>query len=278
MIELDLLYLADRFKPKEIVKEIFDQNPQLSGRVPLEEIAEAVGIREIRYHSLDGIEGALLANPEKTKGIVVIDDGSRYHRQRFTLGHELGHFLIPKHGHEMSCASADLNANIHKGINSEKRIEAEANQFSAELLMPIHLFTTTPQFRSEPSIVAIDQISRYFDVSFQTCANRYIDLQTDPVAVVFSHYGNVKYSKRGKGIPFWLKVNKGDSVPSQSFTKKVDAKCSELNCSDECDSSVWFEEAKDFELPEFVIEDVLVQDKGYMVTLLWFNCVILDKE
>ena len=48
------------------------------------------------------------------------------HRQRFTVAHEIGHFMM---GH--------TNGNSIFDLNSKKPEEIEANQFAAELLMPL---------------------------------------------------------------------------------------------------------------------------------------------
>jgi len=50
------------------------------------------------------------------------------HRQRFTIAHEIGHLLL---GH--------TEKNFILELNSKKPEEIEANQFAAELLMPLEM-------------------------------------------------------------------------------------------------------------------------------------------
>ena len=50
------------------------------------------------------------------------------HRQRFTIAHEIGHFLL---GH--------TSKNYDFNLKSKKPKEIEANQFAAELLMPLKM-------------------------------------------------------------------------------------------------------------------------------------------
>jgi Zn-dependent peptidase ImmA (M78 family) len=50
------------------------------------------------------------------------------HRQRFTVAHEIGHLLL---GH--------TGKNFILDLNSKKPEEIEANQFAAELLMPLEM-------------------------------------------------------------------------------------------------------------------------------------------
>ncbi|TMM47061.1 hypothetical protein [Colwellia ponticola] len=63
--------LADFTNPKTIVKEILSQNPNIKLPIPLEEIASAARISEIQYRSLDGLEGALVANKKRVKVLLL---------------------------------------------------------------------------------------------------------------------------------------------------------------------------------------------------------------
>lgn len=278
MTSLDLIEFADLTRPTEIAEEILKQNPDIVESTPLEEIAHAAGIKEIRYCPLDNLEGALVANPTKSEGIIIVSDRARHHRQRFTLGHELGHFLIPRHGHEMNCSVGDLYTQSRSNSTTKQRIEAEANEFSAELLMPKTNFCNATPFKQKPSIEAINALSSIFDISFQACANRYVDLHGEPLAVVFSHNGLVSYSYRSAEIPFWLKVNKSDNIPFHSLTRAIDTNRANHITTDEVDSTLWFDYKAGFEMPESTIEAVFVQENGYVATLLWFQDAIEETE
>ena len=61
--------------------------------------------------------------------------GHRPNRQRFTIAHELGHFLLHEHGTYVDKATtARFRAN--EAGSGSIREEREANQFAAALLMP----------------------------------------------------------------------------------------------------------------------------------------------
>ena len=273
MISLDLIELADLSRPTQIATEIIKQNPGVQAPIPLEEIAFSAGIREINKKPLDGLEGALIANPEKSEGIILIKEDSRPQRQRFTLGHELGHFLIPRHGHQMSCGLSDLTTRDQKTLNSTQRMELEANQFSAELLMPSLLVRQYPGFRDKPSIERLIRMAADFDVSFEACAQRYVALHDDPVAIVFAHEALVRYSTKNDGFPFWIKPGKGSALPAKSDVTCVNTVS--LGCSD---AACWLDSSRYFELPEEVIEEVYTMEKGYTATLLYFDEEVNELE
>lgn len=279
MISLDLIEFADLVRPMEVVDQILQQNSWIDGPVPLEAIANAAGIKDIQYVPLKSFEGSLVANDAKTEGIIVINSGARHQRRRFTLGHELGHFMLPRHGNRMECSKSDLAAKLSSGVNRRVAIEAEANVFSAELLMPKRLLSKLSSFNGVPSIDGIRASAEKFDVSFQAMAVRYADIHDYPIAFVMSRDQQVIFGYKRDSFPFWLRVgSKGDTIPANSVTKTTDAKKSECICSDECLASIWFDENRYYELPENLIEEVYVQEDRYVATILWFENEISEKQ
>ena len=279
MLSLDLVELADLTRPTEIVAEIIRQTPQDTiSPTPIRGIAWAAGIKEIQEKKLENLEGALVANPTKSEGIIVINQDARHHRKRFTLGHELGHFLIPRHGHKMECSMADMMAQSNKDCPPKRRIEVEANTFSAELLMPSSRFCSIPSFNQEPTVSSISELAQIFDVSFQASANRFMSLHEYPIAIVFSRNGRILYGYKGSNIPFWLNVNKNELVPAKCHTKTVNVNAENQISNDEVVSSIWFNKVKGYMLPDTLIEETLVQDDGYAATLLWFEDEIEEVE
>lgn len=72
------------------------------------------------------------------------------HRQRFTVAHEIGHLLL---GH--------TSGNFILDLNSKKPEDIEANQFAAELLMPLEMLKNS--FQS--GIKNAKDIARIYNVS-----------------------------------------------------------------------------------------------------------------
>lgn len=64
--------------------------------------------------------------------IIVVNNKATYERQRFSILHELGHFIL-KHGAILFAFTSDKNGHPHWQ-------EVQANAFAAEVLMPkLHL-------------------------------------------------------------------------------------------------------------------------------------------
>lgn len=137
------------------------------------------------------------------------------------MGHEPGHFMIPRHCHEMRCSVNDIKTFEEKQLSQQQSIEMEANRFSAEILMPSKHFQAFDGFDGEPSMQCLIDHADAFDVSFEACVQRYCNQHHATVAIVFSHNGIVRYNCKSPEFPFWIIPGKGDSVPPNSFTKNT---------------------------------------------------------
>ena len=88
-------------------------------------------------------------------------------RKRFTLAHELGHYLL--HGGERFEDSGDRHS----------MIERQADAFAAELLMPSSMVrgTIAQLARISPKIEIVDELAWIFRVSRVAMKNRLADLR-----------------------------------------------------------------------------------------------------
>lgn len=90
-------------------------------------------IKKIKHDSYDNFDGALLKNAEKSQWMILCNDSIRSEgRKRFTVAHELGHYML--HRLEMEqflCSSIE-----GEKTTSSRNIENEADTFASYLLMP----------------------------------------------------------------------------------------------------------------------------------------------
>jgi hypothetical protein len=119
---------------------------------------------------------------------VAYNDSSRLERRRFTIAHELGHFLLPLHGAGAQCVKADMGVLASKDANRAR--EAEANRFAASLLMPKALFERDIRRLGTPETEHIVKLAGDYEVSKEAAARRYTDLCDHCCAVTFSRHGN----------------------------------------------------------------------------------------
>lgn len=260
MLSLDLMELADLVRPEQLVDAILVQNPDLPLPVPVEALATLAGITQIQPLTSTGFEGTLIANAEKSVGAIFYNGTVPRSRQRFTIGHELGHFLLPWHRQTtFECTKEDISGRARKDW------EIQANQFSAELLLPKALVKKQLLPLRDPEIAHVLKLSETFGTSVEATARRVVDLNEYPCAVVFSHNNEVRYTVVSEYFGEQLCVRKGDKLPLKSPSKNVTSDPDEWH---EMVSTWWVKERKGDDAPESVYEQTLCQDLGFKMTLL----------
>jgi Zn-dependent peptidase ImmA (M78 family) len=264
MVQLDLIELGDLVRPEQLVAEILRQNPQMPVPIPLEELAKLAGISKIEAFASEGFEGALVANATKSEGAIFYSARGSRPRQRFTIGHEFGHFLLPWHRQaNFRCTAEDISSRANKDW------EMQANQFSAELLMPAPLVKLRLQKFKDPELEHMLVLRDEFETSVEMTARRVVELSEYACAVVFSKDDVVRYSVRSSYFTHWLAVKKGDRLPAKCAAREAKGDPGEWS---ETDAHWWLADGRrGEEQPESVYEQTLIQDLGHKVTLLTYD-------
>lgn len=87
--------------------------------------------------------------------LIVYNANRDFHRQRFSIAHEIGHFVLPHRSGVYSCMDE----------RSETVEEIEANEFAAELLMPEVVFREKWEEYEDNPFHRIGHLSSIFGVS-----------------------------------------------------------------------------------------------------------------
>ncbi|WP_227287008.1 ImmA/IrrE family metallo-endopeptidase [Boseongicola sp. H5] len=106
--------------------------------VDVHQLTAALGVRLKTAFLAPNISGMLERVGEKF--LITLNTGDSYTRQRFTLAHELGHYMLHRHlvGDGLDDDRAYRSTNVGKYHNTMigPKEETEANKFAASLLMP----------------------------------------------------------------------------------------------------------------------------------------------
>lgn len=119
---------------KTLIKDLLDETKISEPPVPVEKVATKLKL-QVRFEPFDGIISGCIVR-QGDYAIVGINSFHHSNRQRFTLAHEIGHFLLHK-GKEVIVDRGfgvnfrDARAGMAGGLE-----EVEANYFAAQLLMP----------------------------------------------------------------------------------------------------------------------------------------------
>jgi Zn-dependent peptidase ImmA (M78 family) len=110
---------------RQRAREVLQEQGITAPPVDVETVVRAYGL-EVEYVTKGrGFNGRLL----KERMVIEVEAHTHPHRQRFTIAHELGHYLL---GHSpVFCVFDDRDTSDPRRIN-----EYQANIFASELLMP----------------------------------------------------------------------------------------------------------------------------------------------
>ena len=169
-LAVDRSEMADTAQPDRLAELLISQiAPQLNHLLPLpiEAVAQACGIQAIQALETDAFEGGLIQDEYKENGFILVKAGVREDRRRFTIAHELGHFVNLRHvappgEARLLCGKEHLHA-TDAGVSSRFGIEAQANEFASCVLMPKSHIANQPFMCGSPEIariLALQQIGR----------------------------------------------------------------------------------------------------------------------
>jgi Zn-dependent peptidase ImmA (M78 family) len=130
--------------------------------VPVVEIAKKLGLSivEIQMPSFDamGVPSGVLTKDDNAKWSIVLNESEKHTRKRFTIAHEIGHFLI--HANLVFVDAFPAGETFYRGAGGDESSEKDANYFAANLLMPTEKVKEVWQVDGN-----ISELARKFDVS-----------------------------------------------------------------------------------------------------------------
>ena len=152
----------------------------LSTPTDLDELAAKLDlqIKEVDSH---GFEGALVRiNQRRGGGIAVRKNIRELGRKRFTIAHEIGHYILPGHG-EYHCKSDHIES-WRQGLPSQ---EEAANRFASELLLPALAIYRVVQ-KNSLTLSTVQALSEQFHTSLTATALKCVEVTEESCAVVMS--------------------------------------------------------------------------------------------
>lgn len=244
---------------RDLLTKIKVGSPQ---EIDLEVLAYAAGGLLIEVGGLDTAEGRIVSSPGKG-GSIRVKAGLNPGRSRFTIAHEIGHFVLhPSVPHDRRHSAQDFT------IWHDASEEAEANLFAAELLLPEFLFK--PRCRgTAPSLALLDSIAHDFCVSTMATAFQYINYTNEQVALVVSQGTQIKWSRRSKD--FWAGIRNGDLQPHSGASERIRGKSGDTGKMVRTPVYAWlagFEEDKRHDIME---DSRYLEWYDRTITLLWMK-------
>ena len=253
--------------PREIAARIHELAPELPTNFSIHDLCRQLDIDSIEEVSTDAFEAALLMDANKAFGSILLAKGRSDKRHRFSIGHELGHFLIHtlRPGEPFQCSLADLHLVDDRERDRRKRIEAEANRFAAALLMP-HVRLRKAMTSRQPDLGEICHLAAEFGMSKEAMTRAYVEASRHTIAVLILERGMIRRVYRSEEFPAiapWI----GQPVPQDSGASDHRLQPQELSESEECEPEVWFEPRNGARV-DVMTEQLLGQRDGFAMLLL----------
>ncbi len=149
--------------------------------VPVDQIARKQGLKVLAYDLGAEISGVLVI--AAGTGTIGFNPKDPKVRQRFTIAHELGHYLLhAKSEQEQLFVDSNFIVKFRKSkpyTKAELTQELEANAFAAALLMPKSILTEELQkaeYAELPELELIDRLAKLFGVSTPAMTYRLTNL------------------------------------------------------------------------------------------------------
>lgn len=190
--------------------------------IDIDDIVHALDI-PIQFIPMKGFDGRIIHGAKKS--IITINDKIEFEtRRRFTIAHELGHYLM----HRESPVSHTDNISSMSWFNNKSKQkmslqEFEANTFASELLLPTQFFKE--YIESKPfSPELIREISNKFKVSRTSTIYRFSENGNHPICVFYTRNNKVHYWRKSNDFYYRIKeVTKlpppSDSVSAEYFSQ-----------------------------------------------------------
>lgn len=243
-----------RQQPCDIMKSLGIYSPQ---DIDLDLIAYSLGA-EVKRAPLSDCEGYIIGSEDKA--IITLNIDAPIQRQRFSLGHETGHWVNDKKLNlTYRCTTTDMRQHSLQKSNFRQQKEVRANQFSAELLIPKHI--VTPYLTDlDVTFESVRALADMFNVSRTSTAIRLVELSPFPCMLIcYDQAGNRRWFSRSHIIPenFWphKKIINAQTVLKSGTAQEVDA-------------DTWIDEEKAI---SYSVMQSIFSNPYDMLVLLWWK-------
>lgn len=227
--------------------------------INIEAIGEYCGAT-IVYEPLDGSEARILGSGDRA--IITVNSNAPRERQRFSGGHELGHWMRDRGKVAFSCTDRNLVADW-----GDDDPERRANRYAADLLLPRKLFAAAAR-GAAPTFGCARDLARTFDTSLTATAIRLVELGSSPAMIVCTDSNGRGWFFRSPIIPtsVWPLSKPGQGSVARRLHSGA---LSRAPGPETVDADEWIDlpNASEYTL----VEDSVFGGPGLVLALLWWK-------
>ncbi|MDE0925061.1 ImmA/IrrE family metallo-endopeptidase [Aurantimonas coralicida] len=186
---LDAVFGLDRFEkgPVDVERLAVEYSVKTAPATPIHEVID---------RDLSGCVGALVySDTVPRQWGIVCSTGQTPGRRNFTIAHELGHYLL----HRVMIEAKDEGGiycqeeSVHRGEGPD--IERQADQFAANLLMPLNDCRRLLPARTRPDLDLLGALATRYGVSLTAVILRWLEYTQTRALLVVSNEGFAHWAK-----------------------------------------------------------------------------------
>jgi hypothetical protein len=231
--------------------------------IDLEAIAWSRGAA-VEYRPLDGCEATIVGS--ERKAVIAVNSRSMPERQRFSIGHELGHWHHHR-GHILFCGDKEIGDPTNDALNPERH----ADDFASDLILPNYLLHPRLRKIRRMTLAVAREIGEEFRASVTATLIKVLKANRFPLVVVCHGKKKRRWFKRADMVPgWWFPL---DHLDQESFAADMLLNgASEQNWPRKIGADAWFGfrncdrfeiEEQSFKLPgEQVLTVLIVPEQG----------------
>jgi hypothetical protein len=255
-VDLPLSLLRAEQKAAELIERFGIIAPE---HIRLEDIAYALGARIVEGPLKGAAASLVRLGPKAT---IRIPANERYQpRKRFSVAHELGHFVLG-HGRSIHLVCTEDNM---MDWNHQPGQETEANFFAGELLLPKKLFKDRCDV-CEVNFLPVRNLAKEFTTSLTATAIRFVRFCPEMCALVFSKESKICWFY--KSDDWWPFIQKGQPLDNGTFAYNFFHDREFPDEPLEVDGPAWVNSRG---VESIVEHSIGSRNLGYVLSLLWIR-------
>lgn len=217
-------------------------------------------ITEIKTADIKGFEGCLFSNENKQQWQLLYNHTLSAGRIRFTLAHELGHFLLHRDKKDsFQCSEMDML----NWSDEEKNIESQADLFASYLLMPLDDYRE--QVTTTIDLDLFSHCADRYGVSLTAAILKWLDHTDQKAVLVMSNDGFMKWAWSSKSAfkagAYFRTRNNVIPIPDNSLAANSVIKTDRKGIA--VRANIWFKNAE----PIADIKEMKIYSKQYDMVL-----------
>lgn len=211
------------------------------------------------YEPLQGCEARITGNQDRA--IITVNKTSPRTRQRFSAGHELGHWMYDRGEVAFACSE-----NVLTGEWSDQNPETRANRYASNLLLPTELFV--PLAIKKPlTLDTVRELGEKFQTSLTATAIRLVEHGSYPGMVVCNSSKGRKWFVRGRDVSnrLWPVEIPGKNTLAHNLLRGSTT----VHAAIDADADEWFTHPAS---GNYTIHEESVRISNELIlSLLWWN-------